>query len=196
MAEGGRDPGVQSDIASETEEHSSPLDTIGSMTQSLMDLRPPKQRGSLAGRKACRRISKRCGALEFLFQYEKRMNNRCTWSVKTLEESTEQPKKVARCEPLLTAPGVGRARSLRWILQNRPHNFDYGDGQPIGAGCPGTPRLEEVMRPRLRLILPTSSEVHPGRPVAAVIPIPHPHRHPRHRKTGMLYLPFHHPLLL
>ena len=44
MAEGGRDPGIQSDTASEAEQHSSPLDTIGSMSQSLMDLHPPKQR--------------------------------------------------------------------------------------------------------------------------------------------------------
>jgi len=102
MAEGGRDPGVQSDTASETEEHSSPVDTMGSMTQSLMNLRPPKQRGSRAGRKVRRRISKRRGTLEFLLEYEKRVDNRCTWPVKSLEESAVQPRKVARCEPLLT----------------------------------------------------------------------------------------------
>jgi len=82
------------------------------MTQSLMDLRPPKQRGALAGRKACRRISKRRGVLEFLTQYEKRVQDRCTLQVKLLEESVVPPKKVARCEPLLTAPVcVGHAAS-------------------------------------------------------------------------------------
>ena len=119
MAEGGRDPGVQSDTPSETEEHSFPLDTMRSMTQSLMDLRPPKQRGSCAGRKARRRISKRRGALEFLTQYEQRVQNRCTWQVKSLEESVVPPNKVARCEPLLTAPGLGLERNLQWILQNK-----------------------------------------------------------------------------
>jgi len=101
-----------------------------------MELGPPKQRGSRAGRKARRRIDKRRGALQFLAQ-DKRVDNRCTRPVKSLEESALQPRKVAGCEPLLTAPGLGRARNLYWLLQNMPNEWDYGDGQPIGTVRPG-----------------------------------------------------------
>ena len=85
MGEGGRDPDVQSDPASETEEHSSPLDTLDSMTQSLMEIRPAKRRGTRGGVKARHRTSKRRGAAEFLLAYEKRANQRCTWPIKSLE---------------------------------------------------------------------------------------------------------------
>jgi len=104
MAEGEQDPGVQSDPESETEEHASPLDTMGSMTQSLMEIRPPKQRGTRTGSKARRRISKRRGAIEFLLEYEKRVDNRCTWPVKSLEESALQRERLLGVNPCLPLP--------------------------------------------------------------------------------------------
>ena len=146
MVEGGHDPGVQSDTASEEAEHSSPLDTIGSMTQSLTDLDPPKkQRGSRAGKKARRHICKQQGAREFIASYEQRVQAQCTSPDKSLEDSegnrdetAPPPLKIARCEPFQTPPGVGagRAHILRWMLYNNLDHFDYGDGRPIGAGCP------------------------------------------------------------
>ena len=91
MAEGGFDPRVQSDTEA-MECDASPLDTMGSMTQSLTE-EPPrqKQRGSRAGKKAYRRISKRQGAQEFLDKYEERVqaaNNNTP-----PEQSLEAPKK-------------------------------------------------------------------------------------------------------
>ena len=163
MAEGGHDPGVQSDTASEDIEHSSPLDTIGSMTQSLSDLEPPKkQRGSCAGKKVRRGISKQRGAREFLASYEQRVLARNTSPDKSLEESEDNkdktgppPLKIARCEPFQTSPGVGagRAHILRWMLYNTPNHFDYGDGPPIGEGCSAAQGSEEWVRPRFQITL-------------------------------------------
>jgi len=57
MAEGGRDESVQSDPASETEEHTSPLDTLGSMTQSLMAVHRSSEVHALAAKCAIATIS-------------------------------------------------------------------------------------------------------------------------------------------
>jgi len=46
MAEGGRELEVQSDPETEMEDHSSPLDSLDTMSQSLMETRPAKTRGT------------------------------------------------------------------------------------------------------------------------------------------------------
>jgi len=174
MAEGGSDPRVQSD-PEDMETDESPLDTMGSMTQSLTEEpQKQKQRGSRAGKKAYRRISKRQGAQEFLEKYEERVqaaNNDNT----PPEQPLEAPKKMARIEPWLPSPGEGRGRLIRFLRQRVPHEWDHGDGEPV---CSATYDPEiQISTDRATLLrclitLPISSETRPGRPVLTVAPTP------------------------
>ena len=179
MAEGGYDPSVQSDTASEEmdiDEHS-PLDTMGSMTQSLTDHEEPpkKQRGSRAGKKARRRISKRQGAQEFLDAYDKRVqaNNRPPdRSVEALPK-----RKCARIEPWLPSAGEGRGRLMRFFRQQVPHEWNHRDGEPVENLRPGSPpeicvSTDKATLLRCLITLQMSPKTRPGRPVASVAPTP------------------------
>ena len=108
------------------------------------------------------------------------MDNRCTWRFKLLEERTTQqtPKKIARVEPWHPTPGIRRGRYLRFLAQRIPHPWDHGDGQPMAnvhpGPSPGIQCFDEETHSCCSIILPTSAEVQPGRPVASVVPIPRP----------------------
>jgi len=60
-----------------------------------------------------------------------------------------------------------------------PHEWNHGDGQPVSKLQPGSSpdiqiSTDKETRLRSLITLPTSSEVRPGRPVAAVVPVPRP----------------------
>ena len=137
MAEGGRELETQSDPEMEMNDHSSPLDSMDSMSQSLMETRPAQTQGTRGGVNARRRTSERPGAKEFLQKFEERLNNqRRTWSIRSLEEV---PRKVAHIEPWLPVPGRGRGRLMRFLAQTVPHEWNHINWDAIlGPVLPGS----------------------------------------------------------